>query len=393
MNRNVVVEISQLLRKEAGGISRRRLLAGLGRLREVHEAVRKGADAGRWPHLQLPDDAQLAEVRRIAGELRGRASRLAVVGQPGAIAALRAVTEALGVESPRWVTSPDGVVLAALDSPDVAWLVLEGPMWADQVAEWAVGQGRAVAVAGAGSHEAPPDGWWITDPVAGDGRFGGLGIAAALCAAWAGVDIEAVHLGARDMATACERPALFENPAYTMALTSINIERDLALSVPTHLVSTGRLEAFAGWLVRMQGAVLADSVPVEGVMRHTGAAGVAGVVGDEELLQVLLLGPRDKYIVLWDGTDGAVGLGADEAVAQVRAVQALLDRENIPHLRVRLPGVDARSLGAAMFLATHAAVAASVFLDVDPLGLDAVNAWYAALERARTDVDAGAPTA
>jgi hypothetical protein len=395
--RNVVVEVSHLLRKEGRGLGRRRLLSGLGRLREVHEVVRAGAGAGRWPHLQLPDEAELAAAREIAAELRRRAPRLAVVGQPGAIAALRAITEALGVESPRWVSSPDSATLDALDSPDVAWLVLEGPAWVDQVAEWAVGQGRIVAMAGAGTHDAPPNGWWISDPVAGDGRFGGLGAAAAVCAAWAGVDIEAVHLGARDMVEACERPALFENPAYTFALTTVFLERDLGVSIPVHIATSGRLEAFTRWLVRMWGAVLADSVPVEGVMRHQGAAGVSGIVGDEELIQVLLLGPRDKHVSLWDVADGESGRGAAEAVLQSRALQTLLDRENVPYLRVRLPGLDARSLGAAMFLAEHAAVTASLFLDVDPLGLDGVSAWYAALERARddarTDVDAGPPTA
>ncbi len=393
MSRNVVVEVSQLLRKEGRGVGRKRLLSGLGRLREVHDVLRKGADEGRWPHLRLPEDADLAAVRASVAELRARASRLAVVGQPGAIAAVRAIVDALGVVSPHWITSPDDAALAAIDAPDVAWLVLEGPVWADQVAEWAVEQGRVVIVAGAGTHDAPPNGWWISDPLAGDGRFGALGLAAAWCAAWAGVDIEALHDGARDMASACERPALFENPAYTLALTTVFVEKDLGVSVPIHLATTGRLEAYTRWLVRMWGAVLADALPVEGVMRHTGAAGVAGVVGDEELLQVLLLGPRGAFVTLWDETDGATGPLAAESIAQARAFQSLLDRENIPYLRVRLPGLDARALGAAIVLAAHAAVTASLFLDVDPLGLSAVSGWYAALERARADIDAGPHTA
>jgi hypothetical protein len=46
-----------------------------------------------------------------------------------------------------------------------------------------------------------------------------------------------------------------------------------------------------------------------------------------------------------------------------------------------------------VLLAQHAAVSASLFLDLDPLGLSAVTAWYAALERARADVDAAPRTA
>ena len=393
MVRNVVVEITHLLRKQGAGLGRKRLLSGLSRLRDAHDVLVRGAEAGRWPHLVLPDAEQVASAHAIAAALHARAPRLAVVGQPGAVAALRAITEALGVRAPHWVTSPDAATVPGLDGPDVAWLVLEGPAWVDHVAEWAVSSGRVVAVAGAGAHEAPPEGWWISDPVAGDGRFGGLGLAGIVCAAWAGVDVGALLAGARDMAAACTRPALFENPAYTLALSTIFVERDLGISVVAHLATSGRMEAFCSWIVRMWGAVLADTVTVEGVVRHTGSAGVAGVVGDEELLQVLLVGPRDKLVAIWDVSDGVQGRGAEECVAQVNAFQDLVNRENLANLRVRLPGLDARTLGAAVLLAQHAAVSASLFLDLDPLGLSAVTAWYAALERARADVDAAPRTA
>jgi hypothetical protein len=393
VKRNVVVELSHLLRKD-GGLGRKRLLSGLGRLRDVHELLRRGAEDGRWPHLHLPDAAALDAVRATAADLRARATTLVVVGQPGALAALRAVTDAVGEGSrPRWVSTPDSAHLAALDTADTAWLFLEGPAWVDRVAEWAVGNGRVVAMAGAGEHEAPPDGWWISDPVAGDGRFGALGMASLVCAAWAGVDVDSLVGGARDMAAACERPALLENPAYTLALATVFAERDLALSIPVHLATSGRLEAFAGWLVRMWGAVLSHASPVDGVVRHAGAAGVPGVVGDEELVQVLLVGPRDKFVTVWEPAVAPDALGGPEAVAQGRAFQELWDRENLPSLRVRLPGSDPGAIGAAILLAEHAAVTASLYQDLDPLGLAGVTAWYGAMDRARADVDADASTA
>lgn len=392
MSRNVVVEVSHLLRRDAGGIGRLRLTTGLPKLRDAHERIWSRPPEGGWPHLRTLGDDTLAEALRVAEGLRARARELVVVGQPGAVAAVRAVADGAGSAAVRWLTSPDDDALAAFDRDDVAWLVLEGPPWADAVAEWAVGKGRAVAVAGPGTHDAPPGGWWISDPLAGDGRFGGLGAAAAVCGAWAGADMPAFHAGARDMVEACARPALFENPAYTLALTTIFAERDLYAGVPVHLVPTARLEAFAHWLVRLWGAVVNDAVPEQGAVRHAGAAGVAGVVGDEELLQTLLLGPRDKLVVVWDPVR-ARGPLADEAEAQVRALRDLLDRESMPHLRVRLPGRDARALGAATQLAACAAVSAAVFLDVDPLGLAGVSAWYGALERARADVDGEPATA
>jgi len=387
-----VVEIAHLLRKENGGIGRLRMTTGLPRLREVHERLARGRDEGRWPHLALLDGDAIAAARDVAAGLRAGGMDLVVVGQPGAVGAIRAIVDALGTRSPRWLTSPDDAALAALDRPDVAWLVLEGPRWADTVAEWAVGQGRAVAVTGPGEHPAPPGGWWISDPLAGDGRFAGLGAAGAVVACWAGVDIEAFVEGARDMAEACARPALFENPAYTVALTTVYAARDLYAGVPTHLVSSGRLESFSGWLVRLWGAMLCDAMPEMGAVRRAGALGVGGVVGDEELLHALLVGPRDKLVVLWDAPapDGPL---SNESLVQVRALRSLLEREGIPYLRVRLPGLDARALGASALLAAHAVTTAAIYLDIDPLALRAVEAWYGALERARDDVDGGTATA
>ncbi len=377
------MEVTRLLRKETGGIGRKRLTSGLARLRDVHATLVAGAEAGRWPHLRLLDADAREDARRVAAALRAAAPELVVVGQPGAVAALRAAVEALGTTSPRWMTSPDAAQLAALDRPDVAWLVLEGPPWADRVAEWAVESGRAVAVAGPGDHPAPPSGWWISDPVAGDGRFAPLGAAAAVVASWAGVDIDVLHAGAQEMSATCARSALFENPAYTYALATVFADRDLGAGVPAHLVGAGRLDAFGAWLTRVWAAVLCAAVPGDGTVRHTGAAGIHGIVGDEELCEALLLGPRDKLVTVWDPTELDGSAVSAEAVNQVRALVDLLERENVPYLRVRLPGFNAYSLGASFVLASHAAVTAALFLDLDPLGLDAVAAWYGALDRIR----------
>lgn len=362
------------------------MLSGLGKLRDVH--ARLVNEDASWPHLRLPDDEALAAASSLASTLGE--GPLAVVGQPSAIAAQRAVVDALGVRSPRWFSSPDAALAAAVAEPGTSWVVLEGPSWVDAAAEAAVAAGNRVVVAGPGEHEAPPEGWWLSDPVAGDGRFGGLGMAAAVTAAWAGVDVEGLHAGARDMGTACSRAALFENPAYTLALAAVYVDLDLGVGTPVHLGSTSRLLPLLHWNSRMWGAVLSDAVNTGGVVRHQGQAGVAGTVGDEELLQALLRGPRDKLVTIWDAAD--VGAFSEHAALQVRALQDLLDRERIPHLRVRLPGIDARTLGAAVLLAEHAAVVAGCFVDIDPLGLAGVEAWYTAVQRARA-VDDEAPSA
>ena len=96
MSRNVVVEISHLLRPDGAGLARRRMLSGLGKLREVHD--RLVAEESFWPHLRLPDDDALAAAAQVAAEM---GESLAVVGQPSAVAAQRAVVDALGTRSPQ----------------------------------------------------------------------------------------------------------------------------------------------------------------------------------------------------------------------------------------------------------------------------------------------------
>lgn len=400
--RRVVVDLSKLIRRDAGaGIGLKRLTAGLGRLKDVHETLRRGAEADRWPHLRLPTDAALLELATIVEDLRGRGKVLAVVGQPSAVLAVRMIVEALapwsglpGIPFGRpvaWVTSADPELITPLDRDDVAWLVLEGPRWADAVAEWAVARGRAVAMAGEGEHTAPPGGWWISDASAGDGRFGALGVASLLCAVWAGVDVPGLLAGARDMAIVCGRAALLENPAYSLALATVAIEQDLSLHVPVHLASTARLAFFAQWFGRMWGAVRSATRVVQGVRQHQGSAGISGLLGDEELHEALLAGVRDKFAIVWDVEPGAAdpqAFGAGEAAVQVSVFLQLWQREGLPAIRLRVPGLDAGTFGGAIVLSCHAAVTAALFLEGDPLALDGVAAWYAALEVGAADHDA-----
>ncbi|MFZ5478380.1 MAG: hypothetical protein ACOZNI_16550 [Myxococcota bacterium] len=378
--RRVIVELGNLAGREGALVGRGRLTAALGRLAEVHDLVERGVEDFRWPHLLLPDDAALAAVTRTGAELRGRARRLAVAGQPGALAPLRAIVGALSPEAPlRWVDSADA---APADADDLAWLVLEGPPWADALAEAAVAAGRPVAVAGAGEHEAPPDGWWVSDPAAGDGRFGALGLGTLLGAAFAGVDVAALVAGARDVTAACRRPALFENPAYTLAAAFEAAEARLGVSGLAHVVPTGRLRGFGEWVARAWGAASARTAEQDGARRYVGGPGASGVAGDEEFAEALLGGGRDRLLVAWEVE------GVDPV--PVRVFAQLWRRERMPFLRVRLPGIDATSLGGALQLVAHTTLVTSLLGGRDPFAREAVSAWDAALERARADVDGGA---
>jgi hypothetical protein len=113
------------------------------------------------------------------------------------------------------------------------------------------------------------------------------------------------------------------------------------------------------------------------------------VLGDEELLEGLLAGARDTQAIVWEiEDDAATGPGSGEIALATQTFLRLWQREGLPAVRVRLPALDAASLGGAVLLSGHAAVTAALFLDQDPLALDAVAAWYAAMDHAREDVDA-----
>lgn len=375
MQRRVVVSLARLFRDEVpGALPRGRLNDGLPRLKGVH------ARLTREPPEPLPS---LERVLAAVTWLQARAEVIVVVGQPGALLAVRAWLDALAPGAlVRFVGGPDAELLDA--GRGVALVALVGPDWVDAAVEAAVAAGRPVVVAGPtpddledGEVVDPPSGGlWLDDPHAGDGRFGILGAAALVIAGFAGIDVAALIDGADEMLVACTKPALTENPAYSYALGCIYAERELGLRVPAHVTSNPRLETFVVWAARTWATTMTGASSVAGLRARSGGAPLAGLLGDEELTELLLEGPREFLLTTWEHGPSA----HDDALLAVSR-----DR---PSVRILLFGGDARAMGAAAALMCRAAIAGGLLTDRDPRTLVSLSRWREAVMPA---VDAGEP--
>ena len=385
MHRRVVVSLARLFRDEVpGALPRGRLNDGLPRLKTIRAHMHKD----RPQTSGLPDVGRVLEA---AGWLRSQAQVLVVAGQPGALLAARVWVDALAPGAlVRFVGAPDADLLEG--GSGVALLALLGPEWVDDAVEAAVAAGRAVLVAGPPPEdleegeviEPPPGGHWLDDPYAGDGRFGALGASSMVIAAFAGVDVAGVVEGAAEMQSACARPALTENPAYSYALACVYAERDLGLRGAAHVTSSAKLETFVGWAARTWASTMTGATAVGTLRSRAGAAPLFGLIGDEELTEMLFEGPREFLVTTWEPNASA----HDAALLS-------LTRDR-PSIRVHLHDVDARSLGAAAALVCRAAVIGALFTDRNPRTLASLSAWREATsiavdvaDRAGAAVDAG----
>lgn len=382
VERRVVVDLSRLLRGDGPDVlGARRLMVGAGRIKEIHE--RLGQQAGLWPQLNPPADAGVA--LELAAALHSRADELVVLGTPGAVRSARMAVHALAPDAPIWwvTTPPQPDLLERLLARPATWLLLEGPGWADACVIAAAAAGRPVAIAGTGEEDQPPDGWWFSDPLAGDGRFGWLGAGAQLIRAWAGIDVAAWNDGLSAMQRQFERVALYENPAYSFGIALSLCIRDLQRDTLVWITDDGRLELFVDWIGRIWGALLADvrgdyaRADAWGGMRlPVGVTSLSGLAGDQELHEQILSTPRGAVAVLWGG-GGEAGL--------LPAFQDMWERAAQPAVRVRLTTVDAAALASAAILGLHAGVCSAFFLERDPLAMRSQSAWEGALRRVHAE--------
>lgn len=342
MRRSVLVDISRL-RPPGSRVPARIPAEWLGRLRDVHGLL---GEPG-WAHraaLACPSEPAL----RLAEALRAEGRALVVAGPPGPLRAARAWVEALAPEAPvRWIDGPGGAP-AGEGEALVAW---PGPAWVDGL----YGAARAAGVPTRTVDRAEAD---LLDPCARDGRHAVLGPGARMVAAFAGIDVASAVAGARAMADDAARPALYENPAYALALGLAFAERRLGRPRATWMVAhPGLLTAVAhlarAWVAAHVGAPLhpdvAEAPPAEPTV---------GVWGDQELVDGVHLALPHHALLALDVDDLAPEADRTGARAWLGA--------DVPMVRVVLPRLDAAALGGLFALLDHAAAASAVFRWIDP---------------------------
>lgn len=372
MLHDISIELSAFFSSAASVRAGHTARAFSSRLPQVLDARRWVAERSEaWPHLAPGPSADARALRVLR-----QAKRVRVVGQHGAVAALRGALDAL---APGAAITWQSAAGAEGQGTEVL-LCIEGPGWVDEVAEAAVAAKGRVVMAGPGEHAVPPKGAWLSDGAVGDGRFALFSPTFATLLAWAGGDAVAWASGVQAGQGACARPALFENPGWSLAGAAALVPDAALVFVATDPALEGLVRALGrGWAGMVRG------VPVRGGQSaRVGVVVLDGVAGDAELFEALHGGPGDRLPVFIGPPTPASG-----------HLQAWLGREGRPFLSVRATGRGEAPLGELAQVVTAAGVGLAALRFVDPLDTSAAAAWahVIALSAEAESVDEARPLA
>ncbi|MCK6504776.1 hypothetical protein L6R53_15450 [Myxococcota bacterium] len=353
------------------------------RLADVVERVRQAADAGVLPHLPLAADARRIQALAARGQASRRkggkgADRLVIVGEPGAARAVALVGAVRDPGALAVVDQPDAslvdAALAGARAPRL--VVLEGPAWVAELAAHLAPRARGVTVfrepgeAGA----APGDDAW-EEAGAADPRFGVTGAAGLWVAGFAGVEGTELAAALGPAAEELLRVGPRQNPALRLAVLARELTDLHGLHTPVLLGAQRRLTDWAAWAGRAWAALSARSVPVEGGYQARGAAAVVVPAGDEALVQRLIDGPRDHWTLRIERSPLADDPLDTLARSMLDAHTTQLVRDGRPVVRLHLPGDGPLDLAVAALFWSQAALFAAALDPVDPLTMDAADAW------------------
>lgn len=324
MIRRVIVDLAGCFRGPAASLRRR--WADVSGLAPLHRRIRENP----W-FDELPSEP---EIRAAAAALTSKAKGSPVlVGQPGVVGAARVWAEALGLglelRHPR-------EALPANTSALVAHLGLPA---VDDLVDLAVERKLRVAVVcppvQGEAVEPPPRGVWVNDAWAGEGTRGALGAGVLTALTLAGLDLEAALGGARSMLEAASGP-IADNPAWSVARALRLLAAEGGRDVIVHVAAEPGLGAFAAWAARSQASLLAAMSP------HAPARPLPAVAlaGDVEWGTAIVRTARDRVVVVWETSASPPETLWFDAVGEA----------GVAMLRVRLPALDAESIGAALAL-------------------------------------------
>lgn len=353
------------------------------RMTDLVQRVEQAAAAGLLPHLALAaDPARVQDLvaRGQAWRRRGSkgADRLVVVGEPGAAMAVCLLGVVQDPAAVVWVDQPDRrrVAAALAGARHARLLVLEGPAWVAELAAAMAPGARGVTVVrepGEGGALAADEVW--EEAGASDLRFGPTGAAGLAVAGFAGVEGLAMAAVLEDTVHALTRVGTRQNPALRLAMMARALTDQHGLHTPVLLSAHTRLLAWAGWASHAWAALSARSVPATSGYHARGAAPLVLPAGDEALIQRLIAGPRDHWTLRMDRA-----LAADEPLDALAgrlldAHMTQLVRDGRPVARLHLSGDGPVDLAAASLLWSQAALYAAALDPVDPLTMDAADAW------------------
>ncbi len=328
--------------------------------RALEQALASG-DQGH--HLVVADSVDPVAVRRWMARLDPQDTAVAVVSKSG-----------------------ETVETAALFRVLIPWLQARRPSdWKERVVLVTDAQ-RGTLRPFAEAHDLP------ALPVPDDvgGRFSVLTAVGALPAAFLGLDVEALFAGAEAMRSEVITDRLETNPAWRWAAL-----HDAAwghANINVLMPYCDRLRSFGEWFQQLWGESLGKP---EGAGAYGWTPVVAmGPVDQHSQLQLYQEGPRDKVVCLLGVDDPGADLpisalsGPEDGVAPWLAgasLARLIDAERIgtmaalveagrPVIDLRLPRVDARTIGGAILFFEAATALAGLMRGLDPFDQPGVEA-------------------
>ncbi|MBC7174000.1 MAG: glucose-6-phosphate isomerase, partial [Polyangiaceae bacterium] len=215
------------------------------------------------------------------------------------------------------------------------------------------------------------------------GRFSVLTAVGLLPAALAGIDAPGLLEGAKSMADACRRPSLRENPAGLIAMLHVVHHERFGRNIHVLMPYADALRPLAAWYVQLWAESLGKRFDRSGNQVEKGPTPLPAVGATDQHAQVQLFmeGPRDKLVTFiavenveddlaipsTEGSNSYLGGHRLSALldAERRGTTLALAQDGRPSLTISLPRLDARSIGALLFLYEAATAIAGELYDID----------------------------
>ena len=220
------------------------------------------------------------------------------------------------------------------------------------------------------------------------GRFSVFSAAGLLPAALIGIDIRALLRGAADMIERCATSKLSENPAGMFALLQFLADTRAHAHIHVMMPYSDRLYLTADWFRQLWAESLGKRLDREGreVFRGPTPIKALGATDQHSQVQLYMEGPFDKTVTFLalDSLDLDVAIPAlyseiealgylgghtlGELLAAERNATALaLARHGRMNMTVRIPALNAHSLGQLLMMLQIATVYAGALYGVNPL--------------------------
>ena len=219
------------------------------------------------------------------------------------------------------------------------------------------------------------------------GRFSVLTPVGLLPAAMVGIDLEELLAGARFMDQRLTAAAPQDNPAYRLAALYYLFARK-ARNILVVMPYAAALTGMADWFCQLWAESLGKRQDLEGqeVWAGTTPVKAVGATDQHSQLQLYMEGPQDKLITflevgnfhhrleipdLFPEVEGLHYLGGhslnDLIQAEKVATAFNLTKAGRPNLTLRLPAINAFTIGQLIYLLEVVTVAAASLLGVNPL--------------------------